>query len=209
MPETGFEPAHPFGRHHLKVVRLPISPPAQLSQRGHAPCRPNVAIRQTANFSLAVQSPTPAPRTIAAESVDHYEEISEWASETATGDISESPVPDQHAIWKYLTISADSCLGSKCRHYNPCFVFKLKQRAEESQILIVNHHLFFADLSLQILNSISIFPAYDIVIFDEAHQLAEVATHNLSIGFSERTFGDLNQELFELSARQVLDAHLR
>ncbi len=68
------------------------------------------------------------------------------------------------------------------------FVFKLKQRAEESQLIIVNHHLFFADLSLQILSSVSIFPPYEVVILDEAHQLADVATHNLSVGFSQRGF---------------------
>ncbi len=144
-----------------------------------------------------------------AESVDHFEEIRQWIGETETGDIAESPVPEQAPIWKALTISADACLGTKCRHYNPCFITRLKQRAEEAQILIVNHHLFFADLSLQILNSYSIFPPYDIVIFDEAHQLAEIATHNLSLGFSERGFRDIFQDLLKqlqyLEFREKLD----
>jgi len=128
-------------------------------------------------------------------SVSDFEEIQSWVAETETGDIADSPVADDAPIWKALTISADACLGSKCRFFNPCFITKLKQRAEDAQILIVNHHLFFADLSLQIMNGYSIFPPYDVVIFDEAHQLAEIATHNLSLGFSERGFRELFSEL--------------
>jgi len=131
------------------------------------------------------------------ESVKHFEEVQKWAKETNTGDIAECNIPEQETIWRQLTISADSCLGSKCRFYKSCFVFKLKERAEEAQVIVVNHHLFFADLSLQILNSVSIFPEYDVVVFDEAHQLAEVATHNLSIGFSQRAFDDLYQDLMK------------
>jgi ATP-dependent DNA helicase DinG len=142
-------------------------------------------------------------------SVADFEEIQGWVAETETGDISESPIADDSSIWKALTISADACLGSKCRFFNPCFITKLKQRAEDAQILIVNHHLFFADLSLQIMNSYSIFPPYDIVIFDEAHQLAEIATHNLSLGFSERgfreLFSDLSREMQALRVREKLD----
>lgn len=139
-----------------------------------------------------------------AESIGYLEQIQEWASHTESGDIAESNVPDSAEIWKQLTISAESCLGAKCRHYNSCFVFKLKHRAEEAQLVIVNHHLFFADLSLQILSDVSVLPPYDMVIFDEAHQLADVATHNLSIGFSQRSFGDLHQDLMkELQALRI------
>lgn len=139
------------------------------------------------------------------ESVDHFEEIKQWASKTESGDIAESGVPDSAEVWKQLTISSDSCLGSRCRFYNQCFVFKLKQRAENAQIIVVNHHLFFADLSLQIMNSTSIFPSYDVVIFDEAHQLADIATHNLSIQFSERSFRELYEDL--MSEMKVLRVH--
>jgi ATP-dependent DNA helicase DinG len=129
------------------------------------------------------------------ESVEHFEQIQKWAAETESGDLAESGVPENAAVWKQLTISADACLGSKCRFFSSCFVFRLKQRAEEARIIVVNHHLFFADLSLQIMNSTSIFPPYDIVVFDEAHQLADVATHNLSIVFSERNFAELYEDL--------------
>jgi len=143
------------------------------------------------------------------ESVGHFETIRKWSSETDTGDLAESGIAENAAIWKQLTISADACLGGKCRYYNQCFVFRLKQRAENARIIVVNHHLFFADLSLQILNSTSIFPNYDVVIFDEAHQLADVATHNLSIVFSERNFADiydgLTKELKILRTREKME----
>ena len=139
------------------------------------------------------------------ESISHFEELQDWVPLTQTGDIAEAPIPEDASIWKALTIAADSCLGSKCQHFNPCFITRLKQKAEQAQIIIVNHHLFFADLSLQIMNSYSIFPPYDIVIFDEAHQLAEVATHNLSIGFSERA----SRELFSELARELQILRIR
>lgn len=131
------------------------------------------------------------------ESVSQFEEIQEWARHTESGDISESGVSDNSPIWKQLTISSQACLGNKCRFYNQCFVYKLKKKAEEAQIIVVNHHLFFADLSLQMMNSTSIFPSYDVVVFDEAHQLADVATHNLSITFSQPAFADLFQDLMK------------
>jgi ATP-dependent DNA helicase DinG len=135
------------------------------------------------------------PRLPDPQSVEYFQEVQKWLAETETGDISEANLPENAELWKELTISAEACLGSKCRFYNQCFVFKVKQRAETAQLIIVNHHLFFADLSLQILNNTSILPAYDVVIFDEAHQLSDVATHNLSIIFSVRNFRDLMEDL--------------
>lgn len=149
------------------------------------------------------------PRLPDTESVEHFEEIQKWVTETESGDLAESGIPDRAELWKLLTISAESCLGSRCRFYKQCFIFKMKERAEDAQVIVVNHHLFFADLSLQILNNSSIFPPYDVVIFDEAHQLAEVATHNLSIIFSLRAFRelmeDLSKELRILRAKGNID----
>lgn len=131
------------------------------------------------------------------ESVEYLREIQQWASQTETGDIGESSVPDYAEVWRQLTISSDACLGAKCRFYNQCFVYKVKTRAEEARIIVVNHHLFFADLSLQVSSGTSIFPPYDVVIFDEAHQLADTATHNLSTVFSQAAFRDLYQDLVQ------------
>lgn len=134
------------------------------------------------------------PRLPDAESVEYFEEVQKWVTETESGDLAESGIPERSELWKLLTISAESCLGPKCRFYKQCFIFKMKENAEEAQVIVVNHHLFFADLSLQILNNSSIFPPYDVVIFDEAHHLAEVATHNLSIIFSLRAFRELMED---------------
>ncbi|HSP06657.1 MAG TPA: ATP-dependent DNA helicase, partial [Acidobacteriota bacterium] len=143
------------------------------------------------------------------ESVEQFEEIHEWVDKTETGDIAESGVPESSPLWRALTIPSDSCQGAKCRHYDRCFVFRIKQRAEKAQVLVVNHHLFFADLSLQVQSGASIFPAYDVVIFDEAHQLTDVATHNLSVQFSQEGFrelyDDLIRELKILRIREKLE----
>lgn len=143
------------------------------------------------------------------ESVDQFQEIHDWVEKTDTGDIAESGVPESSPLWRSLTIPSDSCQGSKCRFYDRCFVFRVKQRAEKAQVLVVNHHLFFADLSLQVQSGTSIFPAYDVVVFDEAHQLADVATHNLSVQFSQEGFrelyDDLIRELKILEVREKLE----
>src|SRR4029077_5361781 len=88
-----------------------------------------------------------------AESVDQFEQIHEWAEKTDTGDIAESGVPENSSLWRAFPILPDSCLGSRCRFYDDCHVFKVKQRAEQAQVIVVNHHLFFADLSLQVQSS--------------------------------------------------------
>lgn len=129
------------------------------------------------------------------ESVEQFQEIHSWVEKTETGDLAESGIPENSELWRTLTVPSESCLGQKCRFYDRCFVFKLKQKAEKAQVLVVNHHLFFADLSLQIQNGTSIFPAYDVVVFDEAHQLADVATHNLSVQFSQESFRELYDDL--------------
>ena len=129
------------------------------------------------------------------ESVEQFQEIHEWVEKTETGDIAESGVPENSALWGALTVPSESCLGQKCRFYDRCFVFRLKQKAEKAQVIVVNHHLFFADLSLQMQTGTSIFPSYDVVVFDEAHQLADVATHNLSVQFSQEAFRELYDDL--------------
>lgn len=129
------------------------------------------------------------------ESVEQFQEIHGWVEKTETGDIAESGLPENSTLWRALTVPSESCLGQKCRFYDRCFVFRLKQKAEKAQVIVVNHHLFFADLSLQMQSGTSIFPAYDVVVFDEAHQLADVATHNLSVQFSQETFRELYDDL--------------
>ena len=108
---------------------------------------------------------------------DGFEEISEWAGETETGDRSElRTVSDSDELWSRLDARRERCLGSRCEEFDSCFLTLMRQKAMESDIVIVNHHLFFADLSIRESETAQILPDYTAVIFDEAHELEDVAT---------------------------------
>src|SRR5204862_389461 len=86
-------------------------------------------------------------------------------------------LPENLASWRDLSASADQCLGSKCAHYDRCFVFRMRRQAAEADLIVVNHHLFFADLALRSSSAgdagAAVLPKYDAVVFDEAHALLE------------------------------------
>jgi ATP-dependent DNA helicase DinG len=100
-----------------------------------------------------------------------------WRDRTATGDRAElEALADGSPIWSSMASSTETRLGAKCTFYEDCFVTKMRARAEDARILVVNHHLFFADLALRDTEGARLLPDYHAVIFDEAHQLEEVAT---------------------------------
>ena len=106
--------------------------------------------------------------------------ISTWARETATGDRAElANVAEDAEGWREVQSSSDTRIGAECEHYDECFVTGMRRDAEASEIVVVNHHLFFADLALRRSRAgeyASAIPNYDAVIFDEAHQIEEIAT---------------------------------
>ncbi len=105
-----------------------------------------------------------------------YKQVSRWARRTETGDREElDALRDDTAFWRDLNARADTCLGQKCPDFNDCFLTKMRMRAGEADLLIVNHHLFFADLALRREGPSMVFPDYDAVVFDEAHELEETA----------------------------------
>ncbi|HMR05962.1 MAG TPA: ATP-dependent DNA helicase [Polyangiaceae bacterium] len=104
-------------------------------------------------------------------------EIEHWRRTTLQGDISElHALSENDSIWREVTSSSDTRVGSRCAHHADCFVTKMKREAEQARLLIVNHHLFFADLALRGAHPGRVLPNYDCVIFDEAHQLESIAT---------------------------------
>ncbi len=112
--------------------------------------------------------------------------ISKWAGETKTGDRAElAAVPDESPAWKQVTTTPDARLGPRCPFFERCFVTQARRAAAKAQIVIVNHHLFFADLALRATYpGAAVLPRYDAVIFDEAHQIEDVATEHFGIGVS-------------------------
>ncbi len=103
--------------------------------------------------------------------------LGSWIAETETGDIGElAGLEEGDPIWREVTSSSDTRVGASCRFYDECFVTRMKRDAEAARLVVVNHHLFFADLALRGPHPGHVIPDYDAVIFDEAHQLEDIAT---------------------------------
>ncbi|MFS8977661.1 ATP-dependent DNA helicase [Cupriavidus necator] len=104
-------------------------------------------------------------------------DIGRFVKETSTGDKAElASVPENAPVWQMVTSTRDNCLGSECPHYKECFVMRARKEAQQADVVVVNHHLFFADVVLRDTGMAELLPAANTVIFDEAHQLPETAT---------------------------------
>lgn len=113
---------------------------------------------------------------ISREDVAHLQQVKQFAAHSRTGDKAELPgVAEDANIWRYVTSSRDNCLGSDCPNHKECFVLEARKKAMEADIIVVNHHLFFADVWLRDEGVAELLPACNTVIFDEAHQLPETA----------------------------------
>ncbi len=129
------------------------------------------------------------------EEVDAFRQIREWAKLTETGDRSELAfLPDDSELWSRIDARRDTCTGQKCPEYNQCFVTAMHQRAKEADLIIVNHHLFFADLALKHDDFGSILPEYSAVIFDEAHEMEDVASDYFGQQISNFRFEELARD---------------
>ena len=103
--------------------------------------------------------------------------IANFARNSASGDKSDlSAVPENAGIWSYVTSTRENCLGSECAHYSKCFVMEARKQALAADVVVVNHHLFFADVVLRDEGVSELLPASNTIIFDEAHQLPETAS---------------------------------
>ncbi|CAG9172877.1 putative ATP-dependent DNA helicase YoaA [Cupriavidus laharis] len=104
-------------------------------------------------------------------------EISRFAKTTSSGDKAElAAVPENAPVWQLVTSTRDNCLGSECPNYKDCFVMRARKEAQQADVVVVNHHLFFADVVLRDTGMAELLPAANTIIFDEAHQLPDTAT---------------------------------
>ncbi|CAG9171992.1 ATP-dependent DNA helicase [Cupriavidus respiraculi] len=104
-------------------------------------------------------------------------DIQRFAKVTTSGDKAElSAVPENAPVWQLVTSTRDNCLGAECPHYKDCFVMRARKEAQQADLVVVNHHLFFADVVLRDTGMAELLPAANTVIFDEAHQLPDTAT---------------------------------
>jgi ATP-dependent DNA helicase DinG len=129
------------------------------------------------------------------EEVDAFRQIREWSKLTESGDRAELTfLPDDSELWTRLDARRDTCTGQKCPEFNQCFVTAMHQRAKEAELIIVNHHLFFADLALRQDDFGSILPEYSAVVFDEAHEIEDVASDYFGRQVSNFQFEELARD---------------
>jgi len=133
------------------------------------------------------------------EEIDQYQQIAAWEQTTETGDRSEiSGLPESSALWHKLDARSDACLGTNCPDYRRCFITEMRRKALESDIIIVNHHLFFADLAVKQEASgapdVGVLPEAAAVVFDEAHELEDVASSYFGLSVSNIRFEELARD---------------
>ncbi|HET8725040.1 MAG TPA: ATP-dependent DNA helicase [Anaeromyxobacteraceae bacterium] len=121
--------------------------------------------------------------------------IREWARTTPTGDRSEIDLPDAYLAWRDLSATGETCVGKECLRFDDCFVQQARARAAQADVVLVNHHLFFADLAMRTSRAgVEVLPPYEAVIFDEAHALEEVATEYFGLQVSSYRVEELARD---------------
>jgi ATP-dependent DNA helicase DinG len=129
------------------------------------------------------------------EEMDAFRQIRDWASLTETGDRAELTfLPDDSDLWSRIDARRDTCSGKKCPQFEQCFLTGMQNRAKEADLIIVNHHLFFADLALKHDDFGSILPEYSAVVFDEAHEMEDVASDYFGQQISNFRFEELARD---------------
>lgn len=141
--------------------------------------RSNYACRQKIR-ELALQ-----PTLLEAGELELYRSIREWEAVTEVGDQAELEfLPEHHPLWHRLNARRETCTGSQCPLFEQCCVTRVRQRAAEADVVVVNHHLFFADLPFKRQEMAGVLPPYEAVVFDEAHELEDVAGQYFGVGLS-------------------------
>lgn len=122
--------------------------------------------------------------------------VRSWASETKSGDLGEcEAIAEDSPIIPTITSTNDNCLGKECPSFQECFVLKARKRALESDVVVVNHHLFLADLAIKETGFGELIPEAEVFIFDEAHQLPDIASHYFGQSVSSRQIHELAKDI--------------
>ena len=143
------------------------------------------------------------------QETSYLQDIIRFAKITRTGDKAElASVPETAAVWSMVTSTRENCLGQECPHYKECFVMQARREAQQADIVVVNHHLFFADIMLRDTGMAELLPTANTVVFDEAHQLPETATLFFGETLSTTQFLELARDSVAEGlghAREVVD----
>ena len=132
--------------------------------------------------------------------------VRSWSNQTSDGDVSScSGVAEDSPIWPFVTSTNDNCLGSDCPLYKDCFVVKARKKAMDADVVVVNHHLFLADLVVKEGGFGELIPEADVMIFDEAHQLPDIASQYFGQQLSSRQLQDLAKDIVIAYRTEVRD----
>src|SRR5437660_2441809 len=130
------------------------------------------------------------------DQIDQFDEVFRWVAQSETGDRAElSNLPENLPFWRHIAARSDTCIGKKCPDFEPCFLTRMRQRAMDADIVVVNHHLFFADLALRNGAYGAVLPDYAAVILDEAHQIEDVASEYFGVQVSSYQIDDLLRDI--------------
>jgi ATP-dependent DNA helicase DinG len=140
------------------------------------------------------------------EQLGQLQEIRRWSTATSSGDISEmSEISEDASIWPVVTSTTDNCLGTECSAYSKCHLVEARKRAQEADVVVINHHLLCADLALKEEGFGELLPSADCFILDEAHQLPEVAGNFFGVTLSGRQLTELTRDCVTEYHREAKD----
>ena len=145
------------------------------------------------------------------EEVDQVSEIAEWVDQTADGSRADLPWQPNPQVWDKVASDRDNCLGRNCETYDTCFYFKVRREMHNADLLIVNHHLLFSDLTIRKDSDAAagILPDYDYLIIDEAHHLEATATNHASVNFNNTRLKWLLDSLYNERSNDGLAEHFQ
>ncbi|MBX3291014.1 MAG: ATP-dependent DNA helicase [Acidobacteria bacterium] len=139
------------------------------------------------------------------DQMDHFRKISRWMPETDTGDRRElADLPENISFWNRINARGEVCIGQKCPDFDPCFITRMRNRADSADIVVVNHHLFFADLSVRGNQFGKVIPDYGAVIFDEAHLIEDIAADYFGFEVSNFQLDELARDTDSLPIHDPL-----
>ena len=184
----------PFLQSHLGELRV-----CYMKGRGNYLCRKKL-------YDLAEQ-----PILNGLEEISHFKIISDWEKLTETGDRAElNELPENSQLWPKLDARTDRCIGTACQQFERCFITEMRRRAAESDIIIVNHHLFCADLAIkaeaEYAPDAGVLPNAEAVIFDEAHQLENVVGDYFGVSVSNLRVDDLLRDVDQAARKSDIPA---
>ncbi|HAD45535.1 MAG TPA: helicase, partial [Alcanivorax sp.] len=143
-------------------------------------------------------------RFLTRETAEQMQVVAHWAGRTRTGDIAElKQLPEDAPVWPWVTSTADNCLGTECPKYSECPLMNARKEAQEADLVVVNHHLFFADAALRGEGVSELLPSANTVIFDEAHQLPEIAANFFGDSLSTRQVQELGRDALSEAAHSA------